>query len=238
MTTIEVSRRAFIGGASAAAVVVALPVPVAALGSVPAVVEAPLKWCFCTDQEDRVFSLYFSTREEAIREGVAFHGDEPFEVGTYSVNVPTVPENLREVVTQWIGGDYLDSLRDSMIDYIVEQNDDCEFDGEFSSAVWAKGNIDEEFSHLCISIVCNAIIRHGFPMAAAEVLNGTFDADVPDQLFEALERDEQLEADLHAAVHAFMERHSLWTAGNRITLSKRETYYPKIAIEQDHGDGC
>lgn len=230
MTQTDISRRAFLGGAAAAATLAAVPA-LPAPAAVPVVEAAPAvaaaKPMFGFSTIDDLWEIDFPTREAALRAAREYHGDDgDFKVGEVCRLSLEVPYNLNEAAAQALvdGGEMFDRLTE----HLAGCNEDSNFDGELDeelARVWEKDH--EEMDAQCRAAIAAAIIRAGDPVIAARA--ATSDRrkhDLSDDLFEAIAGDAELQAGLHRIITAWIDKHDLWEAGHGLQVSNVVTYPP------------
>lgn len=229
MTTIDISRRGFLGGAAAVAavtVVPALPVPAPAAEPVVESASAIARRMFGFSTHGDFWEIDFPTREAALEAAREYHGyDTSFHVGEVQRLRIHIPGRLNEAAAQALidGGEVFDHL----VECLAGGNEDADFDGELHdkiAAAWKKDH--EEMDAQCRAVSSAALVRAGAPILAAQAaVSDRRKHELSDDLFEALASDDALQADLHRIFTAWVDKHDLWEAGCALNTSNVEQHF-------------
>ncbi|WP_372393741.1 hypothetical protein ABMY26_00480 (plasmid) [Azospirillum sp. HJ39] len=203
----DVTRRSFLRGLVAAPVAAALaPAIIASPPTASAAVITPEFGYLLADRQ--LWSTGFSSRAEAIADAMSHCNGAAFETAEttrYSVTYP----DFAEAAADWLGNDD-GHLGNWLVDALTGANDDGDFEGEFTDAC---NRVSREPIGNAGRTALGAALRRQDAVALADKVEAGKVPDedwaAPDALFEALQSDKVLGAEIETAVRAWVSANNL-----------------------------
>lgn len=228
-------RRVFIKAATAAAVIAAMPLADSRPAAADSVLVDGKAEITAGDYGYSLDGSYwysgFATREAALAEATS-HRDIAC-VTAKVIQLPArMPGRLAEAMANSLGtGELVEHI---MVDDLVNENEDIDYEGEFRCACETAET--ESLAGPTRRAVAAAFARAGEPMAAAAILAGDDLPDGIDAALTRLEADDILEAELQAALAAWVDRNALGDSMRGVSTAEIQPHTPAPAADTECPD--